>query len=195
MLRLLATKLGRGEGHAQLARLHALVKAGRAAVVRRLADGRLGSDLSTAYTRLADSAVVDLVRRTRATAGSASGPATLTVMAVGRYGAREALPGEKLDLLLLVPDEARSRAAAEAAAARLTAGLHALGFDVRGRTATLSEQVAGELTHPSLPETGSKGRFIAGSYGPLAELRARLDDARRLSPHAGLPFGTGPQQL
>jgi hypothetical protein len=103
--------------------------------------------------------------------------------------------GGKLELLFLVADEARSRAAAEAATAQLTAGLHALGFDVRVRTATLGEQVASELRHRLLSERGSQGRFIAGSYGPLAELRARLNDARRMSPQAGLPLGTGPQQL
>jgi UTP:GlnB (protein PII) uridylyltransferase len=180
---------------AKLARLHALVKVGQAAVVRRLADGDPGTDLSTAYTRLADSAVVDLIRRMRATAEMAAAPATPTVVAVGRYGAREALPGDELELLFLVPDEARPRAAAEAATAQLTAGLHALGFDVRVRTATLGEQVASELRHRLLSERGSQGRFIAGSYGPLAELRARLNDARRMSPQAGLPLGTGPQQL
>jgi UTP:GlnB (protein PII) uridylyltransferase len=164
-------------------------------VVRRLADGDPGTDLSAAYTRLADTAVVDLIRRMRATAEMAAGPATLTVLAVGRYGAREALPGGKLELLFLVPDEVRSRAAAEAATAQLTAGLRALGSDARGRTTTLGEQVASELTHRRLSERGVQGRFIAGSYGRLAELRARLDDARRLSPQAGLPLGTGPQQL
>jgi hypothetical protein len=101
----------------------------------------------------------------------------------------------KLELLFLVADEAGSRAAAAAATARLTAGLRALGFDVRGRTATLSEQVASELTQPILSERGSQGRFIVGSYGLLGELRARLDDARRLSSRAGLPLGNAPQQL
>jgi hypothetical protein len=128
-------------------------------VVRRVADGDPGSDLSTAYTRLADSAVVDLIRRMRATAVMAVAPATPTVVAVGRYGAREALPGEELELLFLVPDEARPRAAAEAAMAQLTSGLHALGFDLRGRTATLGEQVASELTQPLLSARGSKRRL------------------------------------
>jgi UTP:GlnB (protein PII) uridylyltransferase len=195
MLRLLAARLGRAEGRAQLARLHALVKAGQAAVVGRFADGDPGTDLSTAYTRLADSAVVHLMRRMRATAEMAAAPVTLTVVAISRYGAREALPGDRLELLFLVPDEARSRAAAEAATAQLTADLRVLGFDVRGRTTTLGEQVASELTGRALSERGAQGRFIAGSYGLLAELRARLEEARRMSMRAGLPLGTEPQQL
>ena len=170
---------GGPEGSAcdHLAQARALVEAGRTSLRSRMAQGAAAAEVASAYARLADDALVGLIRLTHASRPGTTDPVRLTALAVGRYGACEAMPGERLDLMFLVPDEAEPKALGEERAAQLASCLGELGFSVLHRTSAVADHIAAAMAEPRLLTSMASGRFIAGAYGPWAVLRARLDDA------------------
>lgn len=171
LLRLLTARLREPGDSDWLARARALIEAGRHALARRLEGGAAEAEIAGCYARMADDALIGLICRSPAGDGPAL-PAPLTAVAVGRYGARAALPDEPLELILLVPEEPGARRAAEARAAGLMARLRTLGLEAAAITATLEElaRCLGARPGPGIAEA----RFIAGAFGPWAELKARL---------------------
>ncbi len=142
-----------------------------------MAQGASAAEVASAHARLADDALVGLTRLAHASWPGTTDAVRLTAIAVGRYGACEAMPGDRLELMFLVPDDAEAKAAAEGRAAQLAGCLGELGFSVLHRTSTVPDHVAAAMTEPRLLTCMASGRFIAGAYGPWADLRARLDDA------------------
>ena len=159
------------------ARLRPMVEATVRQRDERGASDGVARDIAAARALLADDMVVGVLELVRQQAAIARRIAPLTVVALGGYGQHQLDCDGPLELLILVPDQACKRAAAEGMARQLGDGLRRLGFTVANSIAAPRECVAFVLGEPRALASLRDARFLAGAYAPWARLQAQLDAA------------------
>jgi hypothetical protein len=160
----------------ELARLRLMVEAR----LRRLDEPGASAGVArdnAARARLADDRIVGLLELMRQQVAVGRRTATPTVVALGRYGQCQLDRDGPLELLTLVPDQARKRVVAEGMARQLGDGLCGLGFAVANSISAPGECVRFALYGPRVLASLCDARYVAGPYGPWAGLRAGLEAA------------------
>ena len=160
-----------------LARLRPMVDAAVHHLEDRQAALTADDDLPAAGARLADDAVIGLLRLIRRSTGGQWPAAAFSVVALGRYGQYRLMPGAPIELLSLVPDRSRQRTVAEDLALQLEDGLCRLGFSVANSISTPQECVAFALDEPRVLASIRDARYLAGAYGPWEQLQTQLEAA------------------
>ena len=176
-----------GDHEAILARLRPMVDAAVRHLEDRLAARPADDDLPAAGARLADDAVIGLLRLIRQSTGGEWPAAAISVVALGRYGQYRLMPGAPIELLSLVPEQPGQRAVAEALTRQLGDGLRRLGFSVANSVSTPQECVAFAHDEPRVLASIRDARYLAGAYGPWEQLQTQLEAAHWDAARAGHP--------
>jgi [protein-PII] uridylyltransferase len=180
-LRALASETGPLAGLPGVKLVRPLVAQAHEVLRERLEAGGSVEAYLRGRTRLADSAVVGLLRiasvSTRMRGGNMVAP--LAAVAVGGYGRSELAPGSDLDLLFLLPESSQSRAGAVAAATEtcikaVVAGLWDLGFVLDHAVRTSQECLDLARDEPTVLASLLNRRFLWGGFGLFAALDADL---------------------
>jgi [protein-PII] uridylyltransferase len=158
--------------------LRPLVAQAHETLRERLEAGGSVEDYLRDRARLADSAVVGVLRIASASTGMRGGSmiAPLAAVAVGGYGRRELAPGSDLDLLFLLPEGSQSGATGATAACvnAVVAGLWDLGFVLDHAARTCRDSVDLAQSEPTVLASLLDRRFLWGGFGLFAALDADL---------------------
>jgi hypothetical protein len=144
-------------------------------------------DIAASRARLADDLVLGVLRLVRKQAAADGKEASLTVVALGRYGQHRLDQDASVELLMLVLDHGRQRPASESLARQVVHGLGCLGLQLAASIMGPRECLAFARDEAAVQASLMGARYLGGSYGPWAKLQAELDAVLWGGPPAARP--------